>query len=180
MADVKHLTMTELEAGLDDIRQSPKDSGILELIVRRPGIGEREIVEAAALDLAEGLVGDNWKTRGNTPNPETQITLTNARATALMAQDKSRWSLAGDQLYVDFDLSTENLPPGTRVSIGSAVLEVTPVPHTGCKKYVERFGLDAMKFVNSPVGKAMNLRGINARVVQAGEIRSGDPVQKMQ
>jgi len=179
MAEVRHLTTAELEAGLDEIRQSPKDRGTLELIIRRPGIDARETLEEGELSLEEGLVGDNWKTRREFPNPETQLTLMNARATTLVAQDKSRWQLAGDQLYVDFNLSEENLPPGTRVGIGDAVIEVTAEPHTGCKKFVERFGMDAMMFVNSPVGKALNLRGINTRVVQAGAIRIGDRLQKV-
>jgi MOSC domain-containing protein YiiM len=106
-----------------------------------------------------------------------QINIMNARATALVAGSKDRWPLAGDQLYVDLDLSGANLPPGTRLAIGSAVLEVTSQPHTGCAKFVARFGLDAMKFVNSPVGRELNLRGINAKVVTAGTIRVGDDVR---
>jgi len=179
MADVKHLTTAELEAGLDEIRQSPRSGGTLELIIRRPGINERENLEEAELNLDEGLAGDNWKTRSSSPNPETQLTLMNTRSAALVSQDKSRWQLAGDQLYVDFDLSDENLPPGTRVAIGSAVIEVTAEPHTGCKKFVERFGMDAMTFVNSPVGKALNLRGINTKIVQAGAIRTGASINKV-
>ena len=95
-----------------------------------------------------------------------------------MAQDRSRWHLAGDQLYVDLDLSEANLPPGTRLSIGSAVIEVTAEPHTGCSKFVERFGLDAMKFVNSRERKDLHLRGINARVVRPGVLRVGDSDQQ--
>ena len=102
-----------------------------------------------------------------------------SRAAALVAGDRERWPLAGDQLYVDLDLSDENLPPGTRLALGSAVLEVTDEPHTGCKKFTARFGLDAMVFVNSPVGRALNLRGINARVVESGTVRVGDAVTKL-
>ncbi|MBX2996887.1 MAG: hypothetical protein KF893_00140 [Caldilineaceae bacterium] len=132
-----------------------------------------------------GLVGDNWKARGSSStddgsaHPEMQLNLMNARAAALVAQDKSRWPLAGDQLFVDLDLSEKNVPPGTRLAIGSAILEVTPIPHNGCKKFVARFGMDAMKFVNSPVGKDLHLRGINAKVVQPGVIRTGDIVKKI-
>ncbi len=182
MVDVKYLTMEELEAGLDEIRQSPKDKGVLELIVRRPQTGEREVLEEGELDLVEGLVGDNWRTRGSSrtsdgsSHPDMQLNIMNSRVIALVAQDKNRWQLAGDQLFIDIDLSAENLPAGTQLAFGSAVIEVTNQPHNGCKKFVARFGLDAMKFVNSPVGKQLRLRGINAKVVQPGVIRVGDIV----
>jgi hypothetical protein len=186
MADgVKHLTMAELEVGLDEIRRSPKDAGSLELIVRRPRVDEREVLAEGELHLLDGLVGDSWKERGSSrtsdgsAHPEMQLNIMNARVIALVAQDKERWPLAGDQLYLDFDLSEENLPAGTRLSLGEAVIEVTPQPHTGCKKFVSRFGLDAMKFVNSSVGRKLHLRGINARVVQPGVIRVGDIVKKL-
>lgn len=179
---VRHLTTEELEAGLDEIRQAPKDNGVLRLLLRRPAIGERVLLDEAQLDLEEGLVGDNWKTRGGSSkaaNPEAQITIMGARAAALIAQDEDRWQWAGDQLYVDMDLSEANMPAGTRLAIGSAVLEVTAEPHNGCKKFVERFGMDAMLFVNSEVGKSLHLRGINTKVVQAGTIHRGDTVKKV-
>jgi MOSC domain-containing protein YiiM len=153
--------------------------------VRRPQTEVREILAEGELDLEEGLVGDNWRNRGSSgtadgsAHPEMQLNIMNARAIALIAQSEERWQLAGDQLFVDLDLSEENLPPGTRLSIGTAVIEVTPVPHNGCKKFVSRFGLDAMLFVNSPLGKQLHLRGINARVVQPGVIRAGDLVKKL-
>jgi hypothetical protein len=184
MADAIQLTMKELEAGLDEILGAPKDEGVLKLIVRRPRIEEREVLEEAELDLVEGLVGDNWRTRGSsrTPNgsshPDMQINIMSARVIALVAQSPDRWQLAGDQLFLDLDLSAENLPSGTRLTLGSAVLEVTDQPHTGCKKFVERFGVDAMKFVNSPRGRELHLRGINARVVYPGVIRVGDLARK--
>jgi hypothetical protein len=185
MIPERFLTLQELEAGLETIRQSPQDSGALELIVRRPQTEERELPDAAELDVVEGLVGDNWRTRGSSrtadgsAHPDMQLTLMNVRAVALVAQDRSRWPLAGDQLYVDLDLSQDNLPPGTRLAIGEAVVEVTAVPHTGCKKFAARFGVDAMKFVNTPEGKRLQLRGINAKVVQAGKIQVGDIVRKI-
>jgi len=182
---VHHLTTNELEARLDEVMQSPKDHGVLEMIVRRPAVGAREILEEGQLDPADGLVGDSWKLRSSrrtadgTPHPDMQLNLINSRLVALVARDRSRWHLAGDQLYVDLDLSEANLPPGTRLAIGSAVIEVTAEPHTGCSKFVERFGVDAMKFVNAPERKDLHLRGINARVVHPGVVRAGDPVNKL-
>ena len=182
---VKHLTMAELEAALGHLREAPKDDGVVELIVRRPRVDQREVLEEAELDPVKGLVGDSWPFRGSSktadggPHPEMQINIMNARVAALVAQDKSRWSLAGDQLYIDMDLSKENLPAGTRLVVGSAVLEVSSLPHTGCHKFVSRFGVDAMKFVNSAVGKQLCLRGINAKVVQAGVVRLGSTAKKL-
>ncbi len=179
-----HLTREQLDAGLEEILRSPKDEGVLELIVRRPAVGVREVIPAGELDVEDGLVGDSWKSRGSyaTPDrrrhPEMQINVMNSRVIALVAQQQERWPLAGDQLYVDFDLSEANVPPGTQLEIGSAVIEVTAPPHTGCGKFVQRFGVDAQKFVNSPLGRQLHLRGINARVVQAGAIRAGDMVRK--
>jgi hypothetical protein len=182
---VRHLTASELEAGLHEIARSPKDGGVLEMIVRRPRVGEREILEEAELDLADGLVGDSWKVRSSkrtadgTPHPDMQLNLMNSRVVALVSQDKGRWHLAGDQLYVDLDLSEANLPPGTQLAIGTAMIEVTAQPHTGCAKFVERFGIDAMKFVNSSERKDLHLRGINARVIRPGVLRVGDAVSKL-
>ena len=180
---VRHLTREELETGLSALT-SPRDNGLLELIVRRPRVGEREVLPTGTLDVHEGLVGDNWITRGSsrtsdkTAHPNMQVNVMNSRVIQLIAQEKDRWPLAGDQLFVDLDLSDGNLPPGTRLTIGSAVIEVTPEPHTGCAKFVERFGVEAMKFVNSPSGRALRLRGLNARVVQPGTIRVGDSIVK--
>ncbi len=182
---MRHLTTAELEAGLKAIRQSPKDDGVLKLIVRRPQENVREILQTGELDLTDGLIGDTWKTRGSSrtadgsSHPDMQLNIMNSRAAALFAQEESRWQLAGDQLFIDLDLSDENLPPGTRLAIGLAIVEVTAQPHNGCKKFVERFGLDAMKFVNSPAGKQLHLRGINAKVVQAGVIEKGDLAKKI-
>jgi MOSC domain-containing protein YiiM len=181
---VRHLALSELEAGLDEILRAPKNEGVLKLIVRRPRTGEREIVERGELDPAVGLVGDSWSTRGSTlpgggAHPHKQLNIMSARVIALLAQNTDRWPLAGDQLFIDLDLSTANLPPGTRLAIGTAVVEVTDEPHTGCGKFVDRFGLDATKFVNSPLGRQLQLRGINAKVVVAGVIGVGDLTRKV-
>jgi hypothetical protein len=185
MEEAKHLTMAELEAGLDKIRKAPKDEGVIALIVRRPQVDAREVLEEGELDLVEGLMGDTWKVRGSsrTPDgaahPDMQLNIMNARVIALVAREKDRWPLAGDQLFIDMDVSSENLPPGTRLALGSAVIEVTDQPHTGCKKFESRFGLDALKFVNSPLGRRLQLRGVNAKVTQPGVIRVGDSVKKI-
>lgn len=186
MLHVGHLSFEELEAGLDEIRRSPRDHGTLKMIVRRPGVDEREILSEGELSLEVGLVGDTWKDRYSRRTPDgsanldAQVTVMNSRAVALLAQSEERWSLAGDQFYVDLELSDDNLPAGTRLAIGSAVLEVTAVPHTGCDKFAARYGTDATKFVNSKEGKRLHLRGINTKVVQAGTVRVGDVVKKAQ
>ena len=178
-----HRSPADLEAGLDTVRAAPRDGGTLELIVVRPRMEEREVLDEGRLDLELGVVGDHWLQRGRSggrpANPDAQVTVMSSRAAALVAGDRDRWPLAGDQLYVDLDLSDENLPAGSRLALGSAVLEVTDEPHTGCKKFTARFGLDAMRFVNSPEGRVLNLRGINARVVQPGTFRVGDAVTKV-
>ena len=177
--------VARFEVGLDAIRQAPGEEGTVELIVRRPAVEEREVVEEAELDLDDGLVGDNWRVRGSramadgSANPKAQLTVMNARLAALVAGPREDWAHAGDQLYVDFDLSKENVPPGTRLAIGSAVIEATDEPHTGCAKVSARFGSDALRFINSPVGRELNLRGINARVVEPGQVRRGDAVRKL-
>jgi hypothetical protein len=180
--EAKHLTMDELNGGLEQIRQSPADGGLLRQIASRPAIGERVILEEGELDLESGLVGDNWMTRGGSkraPNLDAQLTLMNARVAELISGGQERWSLAGDQLYVDLDLGRDNLPVGSCLAIGSAVVEVTAEPHPGCRKFVDRFGMDAMQFVNSEEGKRMCLRGINTRIVQGGTIRVGDEITKV-
>lgn len=185
MEAIKHLSVTELEAGMPYIRQSPKDNGTLKMIVRRPRVDEREEIERGELDLSEGLVGDSWKARSSrhtaseNVNVDRQITIMNSRVIELIACEEKRWSLAGDQLYIDLNLSDDNLPPGTRLAIGTAVLEVSDVPHNGCKKFSSRYGVDAMKFVNSPEGRQLHLRGINARIIRGGTICLGDRVRKV-
>lgn len=182
---MQHTTITELEEGLDEIRRSPADGGTVELIVRRPAVDEREVLEEGGLDLSEGLVGDSWSLRKSksrpdgSPHPDMQLNIMNARAIGIIAGDRGHWPLAGDQFYVDLDLSEWNLPPGTRLALGTAVIEVTDQAHTGCKKFSSRFGLDALRFVNSKAGKELHLRGINAKVVQPGRVRHGDAISKL-
>lgn len=179
---IRHLTMGELEAGLEAIRQSPRDGGVVEMIARRPEEDQREVIEECELDPERGVVGDNWSLRGRSgdrpPNRATQVTVMNARAVQLVsAGDRGRWAMAGDQLFVDLDLGIGNLPPGTRLEIGGAEIEVSPEPHTGCRKFAARYGRAAMDFVNSEVGRQMNLRGINARIVKGGRVRVGDAIR---
>jgi len=180
-----HRTTAEMEAALDDIRRAPADVGLVDLVVRRPTVGGREVLDEGTLDLTEGLVGDNWRSRGNSRTPDgaadplAQLNVINARLSTFVAVDPDRRALAGDQLHLDLDLSQANLPPGTRLAVGSAVIEVTAKPHLGCAKFVDRFGRDAMRFVNSPVGRELRLRGLNARVAVAGTARPGDKVRKL-
>ncbi|MDD2714331.1 MAG: MOSC domain-containing protein [Candidatus Wallbacteria bacterium] len=180
-----HLTMNKLINGLDEILRSPKDKGRLEMIVIRPDMDEREVLAEGKLDPEEGLVGDNWQSRGKegegdkSVSSDSQLCIMNSRAIALVAQGKERWQLAGDQLFIDLDLSQANLPPGTKLAVGKAVIEVVKKPHLGCSKFAERFGQAANKFVNSPMGKENNLRGVNAKVVKAGTIKTGDTVKKL-
>jgi hypothetical protein len=179
------LTDDELSAGLDEVRSAPADGGIVRMIVRRPAVDARETLVEGELDIDLGLVGDIWAERGGGATPAedaeryAQVTLMNARYTQLIARDPDRWALAGDQLYVDLDLSMENLPPGSHLSIGSAVLRISEEPHTGCAKFSARFGSPAWRLANSELGRALRLRGANASVVSSGTIRQGDVVSKV-
>ena len=182
---MNHRTAGELTAALDEIRLSPSASGTVELIVRRPAEDEREVLDECTLDLTEGLVGDAWLARGSrsrpdgSANPNAQLTLMNARVAGLIAGSRERWPLAGDQLYVDLDLSVDNLPAGTQLAVGDAVVEVTADPHTGCAKFSARFGSEAITFVNKSPGRELRLRGVNTRIVTPGAVRTGDAVTKL-
>ena len=182
---IRHLTTDEIEGGLDHIRQSPADNGRILLIVRRPAVDERETPAEVLLDCTEGLIGDTWSIRASKRTPDgsasldAQITIMNARAAALIAGSDERWKLAGDQFYADLDISHGNLPAGSHVQLGSAVVEISEHPHTGCEKFVARFGKDAMRFVNSPGGRDLRLRGVNTRVVVPGAVLVGDAITKV-
>lgn len=176
-------TTEELLAGLDEVRSAPRDLGSVLAIVRRPAVDQRELVPEAQIDVDEGVVGDTWRARGNRHMPDgaadplAQVTVMNARFARVIAGDEpERWAQAGDQLYVDFDLSVDHLPPGTRIEIGAAQLEVSDKPHTGCAKFAARFGDDALRFVGSPEGRSLRLRGMNAKVLVGGTVRVGDRV----
>ena len=180
-----HRTTAEIEQALPEIRRSPTTDGRLALIVCRPAVDERELLDEGELSLEHGLVGDTWQDRPSRrspdggPHPDMQLNVINARISHFLAHDdEARAALAGDQLHVDLDLSGENLPPGTRLHIGdAAVIEITDQPHTGCHKFSGRFGPEALRFVNSPVGRELNLRGVNAKVVAPGPIRRDDPIR---
>jgi|TARA_B100001741_G_scaffold84376_2_gene68655 MOSC domain-containing protein YiiM len=183
--NIRHLNTDELEAGLEEALTSPTDEGIVNLIVCRPDVGQRKVLQSAEFSLEIGLVGDNWskkpysKSPDGGPHPEMQVTMINSRVLDLItAGDSSRMAVPGDQLVVDFDLSRENIPPGTKLNIGSAIIEVTEAPHTGCAQFVGWFGDDAMRFVNSSRGRELCLRGINSKVVQPGVISQGDKITK--
>ena len=176
-------TDRDFEPFLAGIRDAPRAAGRLELIVRRPAVDEREVLSEAVIDTTVGLVGDGWSDRGSsrTPdgraNPESQVTLISTRVLRAIEPDEARWPLAGDQLYVDFDLGQEALPAGSRIAIGSALLVVSDLPHTGCAKFSARFGSDALRWINSPIGRELRMRGMNARVVHGGTVRTGDTVR---
>ena len=169
---------------LASVEAAPKAVGRLEAIVLRPTRETRRTVDEADLDAERGVVGDNWLERGSSSSPDgsaqldSQVTLISTRVLAAIEPDPGRWPLAGDQLYVDFDLSQENLPIGALLEVGDAVLEVSPAPHIGCAKFSARFGSDALKWTNSPIGRELRMRGMNAMVVRGGTVRVGDAVRK--
>jgi hypothetical protein len=173
-----HLSRQALNAGLPAIQAAPTDQGELRVIVRRPANNERESLSEGFLSKEEGLVGDNWRSKGKA-DTDMQLNVMNFRVAELVAQSPQRIPLAGDQLYVDLDLSEDNLPIGTRLTIGEAEIEITAQPHLGCMKFVERFGRPAMEFVNSALGKSLKLRGINAKVTREGAVRIGDKASKV-
>jgi len=178
-------SLVEMESHLELIKQSPSTEGTVEMIVSRPITGGREVMDHCELNIQAGLVGDNWQTRWDKHTADgsadkgRQLTLMNARAISAITESEERWPEAGDQFFVDFDLGLENLPHGTQLSLGQAVIEVTPLPHLGCRKFGKRFGKEANAFVNSATGKMLNLRGINARIIKPGVVSKGDVIRKL-
>lgn len=180
-----HRELSDLEAAIDRVRSAPAVSGRLEMIVIRPQVGERVVLEEAQLDPEHGVAGDSWKDRGSSrtedgsAHPDMQVNIICSRVLDLIAGGRDRWPLAGDQLCVDLDLSEANLPPGTRLAVGDAIIEITDQPHTGCGKFSARYGVDALRWVNSSEGRGLRLRGANARVVRPGRIQPGDGVIRL-
>jgi MOSC domain-containing protein YiiM len=185
MSEVRHYSLAELNARLPEVHSSPANPGRLLHIIARPVSEQRELRERSEVTPEAGLSGDRWASSckrmlpDGRLNPDNQITIMNTRCLAILTDDHERWPLAGDNFLVDFDLSETNLPAGQRVKIGTAVLEVTPLPHTGCSKFSKRFGADALKFVNSPEGTKLRLRGLHVQVVQAGVVAVGDDIEKI-
>lgn len=177
-----HRTTEELQSLLNEIFAAPRDSGPIEMIVRRPGENQREVIQSGELTTEEGLVGDNWGDRVDSdgePNRAAQLTLMNSRVTDAVAVTRERWPLAGDQIYVDLDISMENLPPGSRLRVGEAIVEISEKPHTGCAKFAGRFGKEALRFANVGVGRENRFRGVNAFVVHSGAFQVGDKITKV-
>lgn len=180
-----HQIATQLEEGLQGVIAAPADAGVVRLIVRRPGEGQREILDEGVLDTSVGLVGDDWARRPSQrtgqPSPYAQLTIMNARFTQLIAGDEGpdSWAQAGNQLYLDLDVSEANLPAGTHLAVGTAIIEIQAEPHTGCAQFSARFGSDALRLANSVGGRALRLRGVNTVVIRSGVVRRGDIVRKL-
>lgn len=175
----------DLDPTYAGLRAAPRDAATVTLLVARPGVDARETVTEAVLDVEQGMVGDDWQARGSwerkgdRANVDAQLTLMSTRVLAAMEPDETRWPLAGDQVYLDLDLSEENLPVGTRLALGSAEVVVTALPHTGCKKFAARFGQDALRWISTHEGRALRMRGMYVRVVRGGTVRVGDVVRKL-
>ena len=170
-----HLPAEQLREGLRKLPELPRDRGRLALLVRRRADGVRETPERVRLDAEEGLVGDGWSRRPPR-KPDAQLAVM-CRPLAELIANGQPLSLFGDNLFVDLDLSAANLPEGARLQVGEAVVEMTPEPHDGCLKFKQRFGQDALRFVQDKATRSENRRGVYWRVVESGEVAVGDPVR---
>jgi MOSC domain-containing protein YiiM len=179
MMDMKHLTLDELSLGLDHILASPQDGVRVEMLIVRPENDERVTPDSVELSAELGVHGDHWSTGEYRDEPDIQVAIMNSRVLDLVAGSRDRWPLAGDNIIIDLDLSQENLVPAQKLQAGSAILEITEIPHEGCKKFSTRFGADALRFVNLGRAKELRLRGIYARVVEPGTISVGDRLSKL-
>ncbi len=180
-----HRTMEELKAGLPDIVASPADNGSLAAIVVRPDYGMRLDVQSRKISLAGGVEGDRWATAcwrtlpDGSSNPDVQVCIMNSRCISLIAGEREAWPMAGDNLFIDMDLSPGNIAPGQKLAVGETIIEITDIPHTGCQKFIDRYGRHACVFVNTGEGKKLKLRGIYAQVVKDGTVNVGDRVTKI-
>lgn len=182
---VRHLTTQEIEAGLPDVHASPKDHGELVAIFTRPAVGERRELQATEITAECGIPDDHWSKgcwkslENGAPDPDVQISLMSSRFINLIASSRENWGLSGNNIFVDLDLTPENLPIGQKLKVGAAELVITAVPYTGCAKFIERYGRDACVYVNRGLGRDMRLRGVYGRVVKDGYIKVGDKVTKL-
>ena len=171
-------TVEALDARWAASERSPQDQGTVEMIVRRPAPDKREPLQRATFTAEAGLLGDDWLRRHG-DEIEAQITLMNSRVAQLLAGDKARWADAGDQLFVDLDISQDNLPPGTQIQLGDVIMQISTLPHTGCTKFARRFGGHARKWTATEQGARERRRGVYAHVIQDGEIEVGDSIRKL-
>lgn len=180
-----HLSTEQIEAGLEHVLASPADGAPVAAIVRRPAAGKREELTLCVLTTAGGLIGDHWaqgawkSLADGSPDPEVQVSLMNSRFIDLIATARSNWAPSGNNFFVDMDLSASNLPIGQRLTLGTAEIEISPVPNTGCKFFIERYGRDACVFVNRGVGREHRLRGVYAKVIKDGCVQLGDELRKL-
>lgn len=172
-----HLSLRELRAAWQDLPAQSADQGRLALICQRRPDGGRDTPDEARLTRAEGLVGDGWSRRPPR-DPEAQIAVINHALAQLLANGQPV-THSGDNLYVDLDLAAAHWPTGCRLQVGEAVVMVSPKPHNGCAKFHDRFGADALRFVQDSATRSRNLRGIYWQVVEDGRIWQGAPIRRL-
>jgi hypothetical protein len=181
---MEYVTTQEIKHRMPWVLDSPRDNGIVRLIVVRPQTDQRDVIEQAHFSPAAGVAGDNWqhdcwkRLADGRSDPDVQVAIMNARMIEVLAGDQTHWPLAGDQLFVDFDLGTANLSPGDQLKVGDAILEITAEPHRGCRKFKQRFGEQALNYVNSAEGDRHRLRGVYAKIIEVGKVETGDAIKK--